>query len=237
MPKQMMNFAASVRQRLLNYSRERGISYQLLLTHYAMERFLYRLSVSDKADQFILKGAMLTLTWFGNRARFTRDLDLQGKFESNPEILTIIFKEILNAEFDDGVDFDPDIIDMSPIRALSKFDGYRTRMKADLGGADIRFHVDVGIGDVVDPPPKLISYPSLLDVPQPQLYGVAPETVVAEKIHAMVTHGDENSRMKDYFDVWMMSETINFDSAALAEAIAKVFLEMVLQFQKPLPSL
>ncbi len=224
MPKRITNMGASVRQRLLNYSRDNDVDHQRVLAHYAMERLLYRVSVSQYAYLFVLKGAMLSLTWMPAKSRYTRDLDFFGRMEPDPLLLTEMFKDILAQEHPDGIVFDVNAVDMKPIRSSSKFDGYRSRMRACIGGVEVLFHVDIGLGDAAETPPEhLVYHPTLLDMPAPSIYGDVRESVIAEKFFAMVLYGERNSRMKDYFDIWMIHKAGGVDIDRLAFAISTTF--------------
>ena len=201
MPEVVRNIGASVRARLLRVSKEKGQNFDLVLTHYAIERLLYRLAQSHHADRFVLKGAMLLMTWFEEPFRGTRDLDLLGYGDPAPDVVLEVFREILAQEQPDGVAFDTGAARISRIREENEYGGLRMRATADIGGARIAVKVDVGFGDATEPPAEWLNYPVLLDMPAPRLRGYARETVVAEKFQAMVDLGIANSRMKDYYDL------------------------------------
>lgn len=223
MPKQIRNVSASVRARLLQIAKQSGQNYDLILNRYAIERLLYRLTQSRHADRFVLKGAMLLMTWFDQPYRVSRDLDLLGNVEPIPETVLEIFREIFEIEGRDGVRFDARDARIGRIREDSEFGGLRIRTKADIGGARISVSIDVAFGDATDPEPNMLDYPVLLDMPTPRLRGYAPETAVAEKFHAMVVLGRANSRMKDYFDIWMLLRSYEFEQPRLARAISATF--------------
>lgn len=218
------NVAASVRQRLLDLSRERGEDFQLILTWYAAERFLYRLSLSKYSKQFILKGAMLLNVWMDRSHRPTRDLDLAGYVDASPEQLINLFQEICQVEVEeDGLQYDTESIQVNEIRANQEYQGQRVRLVAYLETARIPVQIDIGFGDVVTPDAEEISYPTLLDSPAPRILTYPPETVVAEKYQAMVALGILNSRMKDFYDLRMMSRKFTFDGSQLVDAIKATF--------------
>ena len=223
MPREVKDIGASVRARLLGISKEKGLNFDLVLTHYAIERLLYRLAQSRHADRFVLKGAMLLMTWFDEPFRGTRDLDLLGHGDPAPEAVLDVFKEVLGQEQPDGVVFDVDAARVSRIRQDDEYGGLRIRARANIGGACIAFNVDFGFGDAIDPPAEWLDYPVLLDMPAPRLRGYARETVVAEKFQAMVDLGMANSRMKDYYDLWIISQTFDIDRSRLARAISATF--------------
>jgi predicted nucleotidyltransferase component of viral defense system len=224
MPRETRNIGASVRARLLARSRAENADYQILLTRYALERFLYRLSVSAHRDRFILKGALLFVTWLPDPFRPTRDLDLLGYGANNPEALADAFKAICSTIVpDDGVTFDVEGLTAEPIREDLEYGGIRVQTYALIDGARIPIQVDIGFGDIITPGPVEIDYPVLLDSPVPHLRAYPVETVVAEKFNAMVTLGIANSRLKDFYDLWLISRTFEFDRAALSTAVQRTF--------------
>ncbi|RNC97009.1 MAG: nucleotidyl transferase AbiEii/AbiGii toxin family protein [Oricola sp.] len=223
MAEEIKNIGASVRARLLNFSRDKGLLFELVLTRYAVERLLYRLANSPHAERFVLKGAMLLMTWFEEPFRGTRDLDLLGQGDPAPEAVLAIFREILAIDEPDGVSFDAEGTRIDRIREDTEYGGVRIRTTAEIGGARIPVSVDVGFGDVTEPAAQMLDYPILLDMPAPRLRGYARETVVAEKFQAIVILGQANSRVKDYYDLWVMSRYFTFDEDRLASAIAATF--------------
>ena len=223
MAKEIRNIGASVRARLLRIARQRGQLFELVLTRYAIERLLYRLSQSAHADRFVLKGAMLLMTWFDEPFRGTRDLDLLGYGDPTPESVLEVFREVLGREGPDGVRFDASGVQIDRIREDNDYGGLRIRTTAEIGGARIAVGVDIGFGDATEPSVEVIDYPVLLDMPAPRLRAYARETVVAEKFQAMVALGATNSRMKDYYDLWVLSQSFEFDRSRLARAIAATF--------------
>lgn len=216
--------AQSIRSRLLNRSRETGEDYNLLLIRFGVERLLYRLCRSEYGDDFVLKGAMLFAAWTGNVHRPTRDLDLLGFGESSPERLVVLFRGLCDLQVeDDGLRFDPATVSCETIRDEQAYGGVRVKVRASLGNARINLQVDVGFGDVVMPEPKLMPFPSLLGLPAPVVRAYSPESVVAEKLEAMVSLGIGNSRMKDFYDVWFLLREIELDERVLSRAIQATF--------------
>ncbi len=223
----------SVHQRLLNLSRERKEDFNLILTRYAVERFLYRLSCSQYADEFVLKGAMLLTVWMGQSHRPTRDLDLLGFGESSEEALRKMFEEICRVEVErDGLVFDPSSIGIEEIRGDQEYSGRRVKLVGRLGNAKTRIQIDVGFGDVVTPKALPVEYPVLLDFPAPRIRAYPMETLIAEKFQAMVALGMANSRMKDYYDIYVLSKTFSFDGYNLVSAITATFMRR----DTPIPS-
>jgi predicted nucleotidyltransferase component of viral defense system len=223
MPKAPRDIAASVRDRLFNLSKQRKQPFDLILTRYAIERLLYRLTQTKHKDRFALKGAMLMTTWFEDPHRPTRDLDLLGFGDPNPEAVLQIFREVCAVPGDDGIVFDVDGLKVEEIRDEQEYGGVRIKTTADLKGARINVAIDVGFGDAIEPGLAETDYPVLLDFPAPHLKTYARETVTAEKFQAMVDLGRANSRMKDFYDIWLLSRTYEFKGDALARAIAATF--------------
>jgi len=218
------NLAASVRQRLLNLARQRKDEFQLVLIHYGLERLLYRLSISEYANQFTLKGALLFQLWVGQPHRSTLDLDLLSKGNSDVERFKGIFRQICTLSVpDDGLLFLPESVTAEEIREDQRYNGIRIHATATLGKAKIPIQVDIGFGDAVTPASKRIDYPSLLGFPAPKLRAYPKETVVAEKFEAMVSLGITNSRMKDFYDLWMIARDFEFDGEILSKAIQATF--------------
>ena len=216
--------SASVRQRLLNITRGTGDDPNLLWTRYATERLLYRLSFSEYAGDFILKGAMLFLVWTGKSYRPTVDMDLLGRGEGSSERLAKVFRNICNNDVvPDGLVFDANTVSVSPIREEQEYQGNRVTLTGFLGKARIPVQVDVGFGDVVNPRAKKIRYPTILDFPAPSIRAYPRETVVAEKFQAMVILGIANSRMKDFFDMYVLARDFTFDGNTLVRAIRATF--------------
>ena len=218
------NVAASVRQRLLDLSRERGEDFQLILICYAAERFLYRLAMSEHSRQFILKGATLLNVWMDRSHRPTRDLDFAGYGEVSPERLITLLQEICQVAVEaDGIQYDVDSIQMNEIREDQEYQGQRVRLIAYLEAARIPVQIDIGFGDVMTLEAEEISYPTLLDSPVPRILAYPPETVISEKLQAMVALGMLNSRMKDFYDLRMIARLFTFDGPKLVEAIRATF--------------
>ena len=218
------NLAASVRQRLFNLAQERREDFGLVLTRYGLERFLYRLAQSQYRDQFILKGALLFELWTHHPYRPTRDLDLEGQGENSIARIKRLFTEIMSqAVEDDGLVFDPKSLRVARIKEEQEYEGLRVNLVARLERAKIHLQVDIGFGDVIVPPPKEIQYPVLLKFPSPRLRAYPREAVVAEKLEALVKLGMANTRMKDFYDLWRLSQDFDFDGALLIEAIKSTF--------------
>lgn len=220
------NTSASVAARLLNRARAKKEDYQFLLTRYALERLLWRLSQSSHADSFILKGAMLFLVWTGEVYRPTKDLDLLAKSTQSAERLGDIFRELCAMEcMDDGLRFTPESVAAAPIREEQTYGGIRVTMMAHLINMRIPVQVDVGFGDAVTPEPAESVFPVLLDDSSaPTVRAYNRETAIAEKFEAIVSLGMANSRMKDYYDIFVLQAGFAFDEGALGAAIRATFV-------------
>lgn len=230
------NVSASVKQRLLNLSRKTGEDFQLLFTRYAVERLLLRLSVSGHREGFVLKGAMLFALWTGEMHRPTRDLDLLGFGDPSGEHLKAVFAELCGvAVADDGLEFDAASVCVEPIREDQEYGGQRVKLRVRLGQARIDLQVDVGYGDAITPQAEDVAYPTLLGMEPPRLRAYPKETVVAEKLEALVTLGLANSRMKDFYDLLVIARTFTFDGELLQDAIAKTFARRGTDLPKETP--
>ena len=223
MAKELKNVGASVRAKLLALSKSSGQTFDLILTRFALERLLYRLSRSEFSDRFVLKGALLLITWLETPHRPTRDLDLLGLGDPDPERMLAAFRNILERDVNDGVTFDSAALRIDRIREELEYGGLRLRTTANVGGARIAITIDIGFGDATEPGIEDLDYPTLLDLPKPRLKAYAPETVIAEKFQAMVMLGQANSRMKDFYDIWILSRSLTFDPARLEAAIVATF--------------
>lgn len=217
------NIATSVHQRLLNVARETGRPFNEILQYFAMERLLYRLSCSGHKGSFVLKGALLFRVWGVPDSRATRDIDFLAFLDNSPENLAAIFREVCTIEGDDGLAFDRGSVDARTIKEDADYEGVRIRFLGWLGKARITMQIDVGFGDKVHPSIVQSDYPVILDLPAPSLSMYPPETVVAEKVEAMMHLGSLNSRMKDFYDVWRLSQQHEFDEPVLNEAIKQTF--------------
>lgn len=232
----MKNLPASVRARLLNQARQRGIPFNEILVRFGIERLLYRLQMSVHAEDFILKGAMLFLNWEDELHRPTRDADFLTSGSPEVDRLGDVFREVIETQVEpDGVEFDVDSLRAEPIREDSLYHGVRIRFEASLDGAKIPLQVDVGFGDSVVPGPTTVGIPGLLEFPSPILKGYTRYTAVAEKFEAMVKLGEANSRMKDFYDIWTLSRSFEFDGAQLADSIRATFARRSVELPEARP--
>ena len=230
------NSPASVGQRLLNLARDRGQVFDVVLVIYGLERLMYRLSISEHRDSFVLKGGMLVTLWIGDENRVTRDADFLGFGEASEERLISVFSDVMSLQTDDGLVYDVDNLTARPIREEQQYGGIRLRTVANLGKARIPIVVDVGFGDATIAPDFTIDYPALLDMPAARIRAYPPASVVAEKFHAIVTLGLVNSRMKDYYDLWAILNSQPIDENELADAIAATFSRRETQIPTSVPA-
>jgi predicted nucleotidyltransferase component of viral defense system len=218
------NISASVRARLTSHAKARHANVQLVLLRYAIERLLYRLSRSEYADRFILKGAMLFNLWADAPYRATGDLDLLGYGDSAADRLVEIFQAVCATDVEpDGIEFLADTVRAEQARENEEYQGVRVTLEARIAGARLSVQVDIGFGDVIVPEAQSVEYPALLEFPAPRLRAYPRETVVAEKFQALVRFGALTSRMKDFYDLWAIATIFDFRGPVLAEAIRATF--------------
>jgi hypothetical protein len=216
--------SASVLARLLNRARSTGENFNLLLSRFVIERLLYRLSVSPHAGSFVLKGALLFALWYDAPHRPTKDADLLGFGADDADTLRATFNAVCAIEADDGVRYDAESMRIAPIREDNIYGGLRMTLTAFVGSARLPVQVDVGFGDAITPGPELVTYPPLLaGMGAARLRAYPIYTVIAEKFHAMVELGINNSRMKDFFDLAVIGRTSALDGSVLVAALRATF--------------
>jgi len=221
--KGIRNVAASVRQKLKNQAAQDKRPFAELLQYYAMERFLYRLTQSEHAGRFILKGALMLRVWQSPVIRPTMDIDMLGKTSNEVDSICAQIADIVSIDIDDGLAFDSDTIRGEVIKEDADYEGVRVRFIGTLDNARVTMQIDIGFGDIVHPDPVETELPTILDSPAPKLLCYSRESAIAEKFEAMVKLGELNSRMKDFYDIWLLSRQFEFDGADLAEAIRLTF--------------
>jgi len=218
------NVSASVRQRLLNRAHHDGRPFNELLQYDAMERFLYRLSRSAHADRFILKGALMLKVWRSPQFRPTMDIDMLGRTSREEALILRQIRDIMMMDVGmDGLSFDPDSLRTERITEDAEYEGIRVRFLGSLDTARINMQIDIGFGDIVHPDPELAEMPTMLDFPAPRLLCYSRESAIAEKFEAMVSLGSRNSRMKDFYDIWLLSRQFDVIGKNLTEAIRLTF--------------
>jgi hypothetical protein len=217
------NVAASVRDRLLNLAHRSDINFTRLVVRFGLERFLYRLSASAHANEFLLKGALLFSLWYQDRNRPTRDADFVALTSNDVDRLVALFKEVCVVEANDGVRFDPESVQGRVLGVEEKY-VVRLTLSGELNRARLSIQLDVGYGDAVTPGPQSVVFPTLLpDLPAPRLMAYPKETAIAEKLHAIWVRGLDNTRLKDYFDLDVLLHDEQIDSTMLCAAIPATF--------------
>ncbi|MCC5845355.1 MAG: nucleotidyl transferase AbiEii/AbiGii toxin family protein [Verrucomicrobia bacterium] len=219
----MKNLSASIKQRLLNHARAEGLQFDEVLKNFGIERVLYRLSISEHASRFVLKGAQIFRVWGGNDFRPTRDVDLLGYTSNRLENLTQIIHSLFIEPAEDGLRLDPTTLQAERIKEDADYQGVRITFHIYLDRARIPIQIDIGFDDIVTPEPEEISFPSMLGFPEARLRGYTPQTVIAEKLEAMVLLGERNSRMKDFYDILLLSRTQQFSFEMLCAAVRRTF--------------
>ncbi|NMA43920.1 MAG: nucleotidyl transferase AbiEii/AbiGii toxin family protein [Oligosphaeraceae bacterium] len=205
------NHAASAYAKLMNIAGEQKLNFMSLLIRYATERFLYRLSVSESASKFVLKGGNLFVIWQkGQNFRPTVDADLPCLGNTDPEHLKSIFLQAAKnpVSLKDGMRFDMDSFRLDAIREETEYGGTRITFNGFLTAARIPLQFDICVGDAITPPPELMDFPVLLDGPAPRLKAYPMAAAIAEKAEIMISRGIINSRMKDFYDIWLLSELL-----------------------------
>jgi predicted nucleotidyltransferase component of viral defense system len=231
------NIAASILARLRSQAEIVDRPFAEILQYYAMERFLYRLSKTNYADKFILKGGLLFYAWSLPLRRPTRDIDFRGYTSHNTkDILRMINTVIMEQAFDDGLTFDPESISVEETQIDANYQGIRAKLTALLERSRIPIQIDIGFSDELASKAESIEYPNLLpDLKTVHMKGYPKEAVVAEKFHAMVRHAELNSRLKDYYDLWLLAETFEFDSHSMKKALETTFTTRETELPKERP--
>lgn len=224
MKKDIKNLEASIRARLQNEAKETNRSFSEILQYYGMERFLYRFSRSKYADKFILKGALMFTVWQIPERRTTLDIDFLARYDNQTATIEKVIKDVCSVPvIPDGLVFDAKTVRGQKTKEDMEYEGVRVKFIGLLERSRIPMQIDVGFGDVIYPKPNVIDYPVILDFPKPHLKGYPPESVVSEKFEAMVKLGLLNSRMKDFYDIWLMMRQFDFNGLQLTEALKKTF--------------
>ena len=224
MKKDIKNIEASVRALLQNKAKETNRPFAEVLQYYGMERFLYRFSRSEYVDKFILKGALMFTVWQVLQRRTTLDIDFSSTYDNQIATIEKVIRDVSKVSVaPDGLVFDSQTIKGQKIKEDADYGGVRIKFRGFLERARIPMQIDVGFGDVIYPKPKTINYPVILDFPKPHLKGYPAESVISEKFEAMVKLGLLNSRMKDFYDIWLMMRQFDFNGSKLAEALKRTF--------------
>lgn len=224
MDRSKQSIVDSVHQRLLNKAREAGRPFNEVLQYYAMEKFLLRMSKLPNAEDFVLKGALLLRATGISEIRPTRDIDVLKYGSSTIADIEEIFAECCRIEIEgDGLNFDPDSVEGEEIRAQEAYDGVRVKVRGNLGNARLTIQIDLGFGDVITPGPLWVEYPTILDKDRPRIRAYTLESSIAEKYQAMVNLDMANGRMKDFYDIYFLSEHQSFEGQHLQKAITETF--------------
>jgi len=224
MKKEVKNKAASVRAKLMNIARAEGIDFDALLLRYFQERFLYRLSISKFSNHFVLKGGLLFICFKMPMSRPTKDIDfLAEQVKNNPDDIKHIFRDIAKITYDDGIKFNSSSITTARIKEDADYEGIRLKIEATLGQAIKRLQMDIGFGDIIIPKAKVLDFPTLLEEKPPKVRVYSIESIISEKFEAMVKLAMANSRMKDFYDVYSLSLSHNFQVDRLKKAIETTF--------------
>lgn len=224
MKKEIKNIEASIKAQLKNKAKEINHPFAEVLQYYGMERFLYRFSKSKYADKFVLKGALLFAVWQIPERRITLDIDFLGRFDNQAAAIETVIKDVCDIPVDpDGIKFDSATVQGRKIKEDADCEGVRVKFIGFLDRTQIPMQIDVGFGDIVHPKIRVIDYPVILDFPKPHLNGYPQKSVISEKFEAMIKLGLLNSRMKDFYDIWLVMRQFEFKGATLLEAIKKTF--------------
>ncbi|MBN9287005.1 MAG: hypothetical protein BGO43_11515 [Gammaproteobacteria bacterium 39-13] len=218
------NIAASITQKLLNKRDKDKRPFNEILQYFAMERFLYRLSKSQHVDKFILKGALMLRVWESSQYRPTMDIDMLGKTSNEIEAITQQVKDIIATSVEpDGITFDEQSITAERITEDADYEGIRVSFEGKLANAVIYMQIDIGFGDKVYPAPSKSTMPTVIALPPPKILCYSKESAIAEKFEAMVKLGEINSRMKDFYDIWLLSRQFDFVGNDITQAIQLTF--------------
>lgn len=222
-PRQISNIPASVRGRLVNRARAQGESFDQTLLYFAIERFLFRLSRTEWGDRLVVKGATMLRARGTPLGRPTRDIDFFGSIDTSRASIEAVIRECLRVEcLQDGIVFE-DQIEISEIIVANRYPGVRIVLRGHLDNARFKLKIEIGFDDAVVPDPGWVEYPVLLDLDAPRVLAYQPVTSIAEKFEAMVKLGATNSRMKDFYDIWLLARTLRFDGPDMASALRATF--------------
>jgi hypothetical protein len=223
MEKPKKNLEESIYSRLKNVAKQRKRPVQEVLKYYAMERFLYRLSVSSHQSSFYLKGGLMLMVWDPMSHRATVDIDLLAKTSNSIANLQKIINEICATEVvPDGLAFASETLKLTEAQLEAEYHGISAAFSAQLFTAKLPMRIDFGFSDTILPHPAKVKYPTLLDLPAPELKGYTPQTSIAEKFESIIRLGFANTRMKDFYDIWLLIQQFDFDQNELREIIQQV---------------
>lgn len=217
--------AISIKDRLKKQAIEEKKTMQDKIIMYGLERTIYRLSISEYAERFTLKGGIFLYALFnGDYTRATTDIDLLAQCISNDvEEMKKVFKEIFSIKCDDALRFDLNTLDVIYITEFKEYHGVKVSILGYLDKTKVPISIDIGFGDIVYPERMKMDFPVLLDMDIPKVYAYSINSVVAEKFEAFVSLGLANSRYKDFYDIYVLADRYNFDGTELMNAIKETF--------------
>lgn len=223
MEKNKKNLSESVYNRLKNLARQKKRPVQEVLKYYSIERFLYRLSISPHRNKFFLKGGLMLMIWNPESHRATVDIDLLAKTSNKIENLENIITNICSLDVvPDGMHFLTNSLKIKEAQLITEYKGFSASFIAEIFSAKLPMRIDLGFNDSIFPKPSTLQYPSLLDFPNPKLKGYTPQTLIAEKFESIVRLGLANTRMKDFYDIWLLIRQFAFDRKELISIVQKV---------------
>lgn len=225
--------ADSVKARLKNLVIEEGGTFQEKLITYALERTIYRISISKYKERFTLKGGIFLYALFNkNFARSTMDIDLLAQKISNDESeIKKVFCNIYSIQYDDALRFDLDTLEVHTITAFKKYHGVNVSIIAYLDRTKIPVSIDIGFGDTVYPEKTSMDFPVLLDLNKPQIYTYSIYSAISEKFEAIVSLGLANSRYKDFYDIYELVKNFDLSGKDLKNAIKETFTHRQTSFE------
>ena len=225
MSREVKNISASIHGRLRNLARQKGMLFQQIHYYYALERLLYRLFQSRHGNSFVLKGGLMFFGWGVPLRRPTRDIDLQGYTANTIENLVEIIRDVcaIPVDLPDGMTYDPDSVAGERIMENFDYQGLRIHVTSFLGQAELKFHLDVSFAQIITPGVVIVDYPTLLEMPSFPIRGYPYETSISEKLHVMVAQDLANTRMKDFYDIWLLAQEFHIQGQALVDAITNTF--------------
>ena len=217
--------ADSVKARLKNFAVKNSCTFQEALTYYGLERTIYRISVSKYAEQFVLKGGIFLYAVFDRRyERATTDVDLLARRISNSgEEMKNVFREILSLDIDDALVFETDSITVEYITEFKEYHGLHISAVGYLDRTKIPVGIDIGFGDVIYPDAVKMDFPVILDMDPPRVNAYSLESSIAEKLEAIIHNGYLNSRYKDFYDIYVLSQKYEFSYEELRNAVVETF--------------
>lgn len=224
----------NIKRLLQHHSRNAKVPYAQVLMHYAMERFLYRLSLSRYAEKFFLKGGMLLMGMGATPARTTMDIDLLGRIDNSPDRIRKAFQEIVHvkAGATDDVQMSDDLT-VSEIMLNAVYHGVRVQIPASVAGEPCSISIDIGFSDEIVPHPTALDYPSIIEgMPSPHIRCYSRESIVAEKWQSLVQLAGFSNRMKDYYDLWFLAHNYKFEFLSLQAAILDTFARRETQIKQ-----